>query len=140
MEVSVAAGGKFEEGESGGWANRFQSGAEPGREKKRFAKLSVEQQTRIVLHAGILRVALALSKMGVRGGAAISAESLPSGVLFRVTGIEDSPENAARFTKAKRLLERSLGKTIVLQVETASVKNDDLSAKADMPSPIFIVR
>src|SRR5260221_865835 len=140
LKSPVPPGWKFEEWESVAWAIRFQSGAEPGRENKRFAKLSVEQQTRIVLQAGVLRLAVALAKMGVCAGAAISAESLPSGVLFRVTGIEDSPENAARFTKAKRLLECSLGKTIVLQVETASVKKDDLSAKAEMPSPIFIVR
>jgi len=140
LKSPVPPGWNFEEWESVAWAIRFQSGAEPGRENRRFAKLSVEQQTRIVLQAGILRLALALCRMGVRGGAAISAESLPSGVLFHVTGIEDSPETAARFTKAKRLLERSLGKTIVLQAETASVKKDDLSAKAEMPSPIFIVR
>ena len=140
LKSPLPPGWSFADWENVAWAIRFQSGAEPGRENRRFAKLSVEQQARIVLQAGILRLALALSKMGVHAGAAISAESLPSGVLFRVTGIEDSPENAARFTKAKRLLERSLGKTIVMQAEVASAKKDDLSAKAEMPSPIFIVR
>ena len=122
------------------WAIRFQSGAEPGRENKRFAKLSIEQQSSIVLHAGILRVALALFKMGVQAGSAIHIESLPTGLLFHVTGIEDSPENAARFTKAKHLLERSAGKTILMQADPPLDKAGDQSAAPALISPIFVVR
>jgi CHAD domain-containing protein len=107
----------FAEWERAAWAIRFQTGAEPTQKNKRFSQLSPEQQAKIALLAGILRLAFAAQKSGVTAGRSLHIELLPQGLLLTVRGAEDSPKNAARFAEAKRLLERSLGKTILIQPE-----------------------
>ena len=107
----------FAEWERVAWAVRFQRGADPGSHKKRFALLPPDQQSRICLLAGILRLAIAAQKCGVMKSSALKIEPLPHALLLRLAGVEDSPRNAARFTEAKQLLERSIGKTILIQPE-----------------------
>jgi CHAD domain-containing protein len=107
----------FAEWERVAWAIRFQRGPGPELQHKRFSKLTAEQQARISLLAGILRLAIAMQKCGVTGARSIQLESLPQALLLHVAGVQDSPKNAARFTRAKLLLERSLGKTILIQPE-----------------------
>ena len=55
-------------------------------------------------------------------------------------GVEDNPENAARFAEAKRLLERSLGKTILIQVRTQFTGVAERKQNLDLPQTISIVR
>lgn len=105
----------FAEWERVAWCIRFQRGPEPATGNKRFARLSVEQQAAIRSLAGILRLAVAAQRSGAASGAAIKLESLSQGLLLRVDGVEETPEIAARFTEAKQLLERSIGKTILIQ-------------------------
>src|SRR5215467_8011679 len=108
------------EWERAAWAIRFQRGREPTQQNKRFSRLTAEQQARIVLLAGILRMAIAVQKAGVTRSSSLRLEPLPQGLLLQVRGVEDSPKNAARFTEAKHLLERSLGKTLLIQMEPGS--------------------
>lgn len=105
----------FAEWERVAWCIRFQRGPEPATGNKRFARLSVEQQAAIRPLAGILRLAVAAQRGGAASGAAIKMETLSQGLLLRVDGVEETPEVAARFTEAKQLLERSIGKTILIQ-------------------------
>jgi len=129
----------FAEWERMAWAIRFQRGTEPTQHNKRFSRLTAEQQSRIVPLAGILRVAIAAQKAGVTVSRSLRLEALPQGLLLHVVGVEDSPKNAARFTGAKRLLERSVGKTILIQPEpetnVATARNAELK-----PTSISIVR
>jgi CHAD domain-containing protein len=140
LKSPIPPGWTFAEWERAAWAIRFQRGAEPGPENKRFSQLSAEQQTGIVLLAGILRLAVALQKCGVSSGRAARIEILPQGLLLRVSGIEDSPENAARIAEARKLLERSLGKTILVQAELAPPEITAGAPKTVIPQPISIVR
>jgi CHAD domain-containing protein len=125
----------FVEWERVAWAIRFQSGAEPGPQQKRFSRLSPEQQTKICLHAGILRVAIAAQKCGVKSSSSLRIDDLPQGLLLHAGGAADSPKNAARFAEAKRLMERSLGKTILVQARPAT---DDPGQRQEMEPPITI--
>jgi len=105
----------FAEWERVAWSIRFQRGPEPGDGHKRFSKLSVEQQAAIRTLAGILRIAVAAQRSGVTCGGAIKLETLSQGLLLRAEGVKETPAIAARFAKAKRLLERCIGNTILIQ-------------------------
>jgi CHAD domain-containing protein len=140
LKSPVPPGWNFAEWERAAWAIRFQRGAPPGPENKRFSQLSAEQQTGTALLAGILRLSAAAQKCGVTSGTAARIEVLPQALLLRVSGVEDSPENAARFAEAKKLLERSLGKTILIQSEPAPAERLASGLKTAIPQPIAIVR
>jgi len=130
----------FVEWERLAWAIRFQSGAEPGPQQKRFSKLSAEQQAKICLHAGILRIAIAAQKCGVKSSSSLRIDDLPQGLLLHAGGAADSPKNAARFAEAKRLMERSLGKTILVQAEPQANEIARQRQKPETPIAISIVR
>jgi CHAD domain-containing protein len=140
LKSPLPPGWSFEEWECVAWAIRFQRSSDPSARNKRFSKLSAEQQARICLHAGILRLAVALQKCGVHSGAALHLENLPQGLLLHVAGVEDSPQNAARFAEAKRLLERSLAKTLLIQCEPDSPGLAERKQKPDLPKTISIVQ
>lgn len=105
----------FAEWERAAWTIRFQRGPEPTAGNKRFSALSIEQQIRIMTLAGIMRLAVAAQRSGVTSGAAIRIEALPQGLLLHLDGVEETPAIAARFAKAKHLLEVSIGKSILVQ-------------------------
>jgi exopolyphosphatase/pppGpp-phosphohydrolase len=140
LDSPVPPGWSFSEWERAAWAIRFQRGAEPGVRNKRFAQLAPEQQTKVYLLAGILRLAIAAQKCGVTKSSSLRLEVLPQGFLLHVAGVEDSPKNAARFTEAKQQLERSLGRTILIQAEPASGADENSKAELQSPVPISIVR
>jgi CHAD domain-containing protein len=140
LKSPLPPGWSFEEWECVAWAIRFQRSSDPSARHKRFSKLSAEQQARICLHAGILRMAVALQKCGVHSGRALHVENLPQGLLLHVVGVEDNPENDARFSEAKRLLERSLAKTILIQSEPEALALADRKQKLDLPKAIAIVQ
>lgn len=140
LEAPVPPGWSFAEWERAAWTIRFQRGAEPGSRNKRFSKLSAEQQSEILFLSGILRLAAALQKSGVTSGSSLRVETLPQGLLLRLVGVEDSPGNAARFAEAKKLLERNLGKTLLVQPDTVLAKITKEESKIASPQPISIVR
>jgi CHAD domain-containing protein len=105
----------FAEWERVAWTVRFQRGAEPAVGNKRFSGLSIEQQVKIRTLAGILRLAVAAQRSGVTSGAPVKISALPQGLLLHLEGVEETPEIAARFAKAKHLLEVSIGKSILVQ-------------------------
>ena len=128
----------FAEWERAAWAIRFQSGAEPTQENKRFSRMSPEQQAQIALLAGILRLALAAQKSGLTAGRSLHIEALPQGLLLTVGGAEDSPKNAARFAEAKRLLERCLGKTILVRLEPDASFTKSRTEVPQPPIPFIV--
>lgn len=140
LKSPVPPGWSFAEWERLAWAVRFQRGPEPAANHKRFSKLSAEQQAGICLLAGILRLALALQKCGVNAGYALRIDNLSQGLLLHVAGVEESPQNAARFAEAKRLLERSLAKTILIQAELEAFESSERKHKSEAPQLVSIVR
>ena len=140
LDSPLPPGWTYSEWERVAWAIRFQRGAEPGRQNQRFAQLAAEQQTTIYLLAGILRLAIAAQKCGVTRSSSLRIEILPQGFLLHVAGVEDSPKNAARFTKAKQQLERSLGKAILIQAEPTVDVGSTIKVELQPPVPISIVR
>ena len=128
----------FAEWERVAWCIRFQRGPEPGTGNKRFSRLSAEQQAAIRPLAGILRLAVAAQRSGAASGAAIKMETLSQTLLLHVDGVEETPEIAARFTEAKHLLERSIGKTILIQPTKAPEIN---TANEVVPlTPVVVLR
>jgi CHAD domain-containing protein len=140
LKSPVPPAWSFAEWERVAWAVRFQRGPEPSNGSKRFSKLSVEQQAGIALHAGILRLALAIQRAGITSGAALQLESLPQGLLLHIRGVEETPDNAASFAKAKRLLEHSLGKTILLHLDPDVQHNPSGAESLQTVPTIAIVR
>jgi CHAD domain-containing protein len=130
----------FAEWERTAWAVRFQRGPEPSTDKKRFSKLSVEQQAGIALHAGILRLALAVQRTGIGSGGALKLEGLPQGLLLHIRGVEENPDRAASFATAKKLLERSLGRSILVHLDPNAQKSQPETLPAPTIPAISIVR
>jgi len=140
LKSPVPPSWSFAEWERVAWAVRFQRGPEPSTDKKRFSRLSVEQQAAIALYAGILRLALAVERAGVSSGAAVRIESLTHGLLLHIRGLEETPDSAASFAKAKRLLERSLGKTILVHFDPDTQSKAPGTETAQTVPTIAIVR
>lgn len=109
----------FGEWERVAWSIRFERGPEPAIGNKRFSGLAIEQQMKIRTLAGILRLSLAAQRSGVSSGAAVKIEALPQGLLLHLDGVEETPAIAARFAKAKHLLEVSIGRSILVQPSKA---------------------
>jgi CHAD domain-containing protein len=132
LKSPVPPGWTFAEWERAAWAIRFQRGADPGAGNKRYSKLPAEQRTGISLHAGLLRLARGLQRCGLVSGRRLTIERLPQGLLLHVAGIEESPENAASLTEAKRLIERTLGSPILVQ----PVAGPDAGGNQEQESPL----
>jgi hypothetical protein len=67
-------------------------------------------------------------------------EALPQGFLLHIGGVEDTPKNTLRFAEAKRLLERSLRKTILIQPEPHHDPSAVRKTAFDSPVPISITQ
>jgi CHAD domain-containing protein len=138
LNTPVPPAWSFPEWERVAWSIRFQRGPDPSPANKRFSKLAIEQQFAISLLTGVLRIAVAAQRSGVRCGAAIKIEPLQQGLLLRVEGVEETPEVAARFAEAKRMLEHALGKTILVQPTNRSAI--DQARKAIVLPAIAMIR
>jgi CHAD domain-containing protein len=101
---------------------RYHRGAEPKPNRGRVAKLGEEQQKEVFMLAGVLRLGRALQKIGVSSLRGIRAENGPEAIVLTVPEIPDSPEVSARLAAAKHLLERGLGKAVLLRTAAASEK------------------
>ncbi|HKW63821.1 MAG TPA: CHAD domain-containing protein [Candidatus Acidoferrum sp.] len=129
-----------------GWSNeewemlamvvRYHRGAEPSKKKGSFAKLSVEQQTRVHALSGVLRLALALRKSGVESGAGLRAEKSAETIVLRVRGLMDDVDTAARLAAGKHLLEEYLGMPLILK---PVVKQGKVVALPTPPTPQFFM-
>ena len=129
-----------------GWSNeewellatvvRYHRGAEPSKKKGPFAELSTEQQNRVRALSGVLRLALALRKCGVESGAGLRAEKSAETIVFRVRGLTDDVETAARLAAGKHLLEEYLGMPLILK---PVLKQGKIVALPTPPTPQFFM-
>ncbi len=93
-------------------AIRYHRGAAPSAESGRFSRLEAAQQTKLLLIAGILRVARALRKAGMQPATKIKVESKPDTISISLEDFSESQPAPKTLIVAKRLLESALGKTI----------------------------
>jgi hypothetical protein len=99
---------------------RYHRGAEPARQRQ-FARLPADQQDRVRSLAGVLRLARGLHRCGVTTAGRIRVDGTGAYVRVRVSGVKDTPDNAAHLAAAKHLLEQSLGRPVL--IESAAVSS-----------------
>ncbi|MGA2097592.1 MAG: CHAD domain-containing protein [Candidatus Acidiferrum sp.] len=112
------------------WVVRYHRGPEP-KQKNGFAKLSEAQQTAVRALSGVLRLSRALRKCGIETTRGLGLENSADAMVFRVPGIPDTAEAAARLAAAKHLLESTLKKPLILK----AVPKPEASCIASEPSP-----
>jgi len=115
LELPVPPGWSHEEWELLATVVRYHRGAEPSKKSGPFSKLSAEQQNRVQVLTGVLRLALALRKCGVESGSGLRAEKSAETIVLRVGGLIDDLETAARLAAGKHLLEEYLGMPLILK-------------------------
>ena len=115
LGLAVPPGWTREEWELLAETVRYHRGAEPSAESGSFSKFSVDQQNKVRILAGVLRLARALRKCGVEGGAGIRAEKSPEAILLRMPGMTDDVDSAARLAAGKHLLEEYLKLPVILK-------------------------
>jgi CHAD domain-containing protein len=115
---------------------RYHRGAEPRAKSGFFSRFSAEQQNKVRVLAGVLRLARALRKCGVESGAEIHAEKSPDAVIVRIPGLADDVDTAARLAAGKHLLEEYLHLPLVVK---PAPKTDKVLTLAPRPAPEFSV-
>ena len=112
-------------------------GAEPAVRHRQFGRLSSEQQDRVRGLAGVLRLARVLQRCGVSVAAGVHVDATTAYVRLRVTGVEDTEENAARLAAAKHLLERYLRRPVL--VDSAKAMRSIHALRLAHSSPGFTI-
>ena len=115
IELPLPPGWNNEEWQLLATVVRYHRGAEPSKKGGPFSKLSSENQNRVRMLTGVLRLALALRKCGVESGAGLRAEKSAETIALRVRGLTDDLETAARLAAGKHLLEEYLGMPLILK-------------------------
>jgi CHAD domain-containing protein len=122
-------------------AVRYHRGAEPSTESGRFAKLEPAQQNKLLVIAGILRIARTLRKAGVNPGAKVRVEPKSDSAEIFVEGFLEGPASPKGLAAGKQMLESAAGKTIsfrgfeklapMLPLEFPAAKESPLSVASD---------
>ena len=122
------------------WVLRYHRGPEPKRKHRAFQELSPGSQRQILSLAGILRLARALRKSGLRTGVGIRPVVLSEVLSLHIPQLEASAASAARLAAAKHLLESALDRPLVLQrAEPARVVPLTVTpAQPEAPQPLAV--
>lgn len=115
-------------------AVRYHRGPAPTSESGRFAALEASQQARLLLLAGILRVARALRKMGVESNAKLHVESKAEQIAISIGGFLEAQPSPKSLIAGRQMLEAALGKNIsmhALESSTATLPLQFPSAKPE---------
>jgi len=115
LNLAVPPGWTFAEWELLGVIVRYHRGSEPKRKHHSFAALSEEQQTTVRAVAGVLRLARALRRSGVKSPVGFQLEKLKNAVILRIPELNDTLETAAQIAAAKHLLETALDLPMIVQ-------------------------
>jgi CHAD domain-containing protein len=90
---------------------RYHRGAEPRNAHRSFFRLPKKRQEVVRLLAGVLRLARALRRSGVRARPRLRTDTTATGVRLRVAGVVDTQRLAA----AKHLLDRDLRRPLFIE-------------------------
>jgi len=93
-------------------AIRYHRGAAPSADGGRFVKLEAAQQGKLLVVAGILRMARALRKAGVEAGAKIRVETNADSIVIFAEGFPEAQPVSKALVVGKHLLESAIGRTI----------------------------
>jgi len=94
---------------------RYHRGPVPNAESSRFAKLEPAQQTKLLLIAGILRVARALRKLAIEPRAKVRADVKPDRLELLIVGLSESQAAPKGLACGRQMLAAALGKDIVVR-------------------------
>jgi hypothetical protein len=97
------------------WIARFHRGPEPAEASGRFGSLLPERRERVLVLAGVIRLARALRRTSVSTDVALEAELSFDGIVLRAPGLADTGANAARVAAGKHLLEKVLGRVLLIK-------------------------
>jgi CHAD domain-containing protein len=125
QKLPLPPGWSMEEWDTLSCVVRYHRGAEPNVKSGPYSKLSAVHQDEVRVLAGILRLARALRKSGIENGSGFRAEKSPEALILRVPELPDDAHAAARFARAKHLLEQHLAVSLILK---AAVKADKVVA------------
>jgi CHAD domain-containing protein len=139
LSLTVPPGWSQAEWELLAWAVRYHRGPEPKKESGAFAKLSDEQQRNVTGLAGVLRLARALRKIGVRRCSGCRAEKSAEAIILRIPGLADDVETASRLAAGKHLLEVFLGQPLILKAAAEPEKRISVVPRAAEPAFISAV-
>jgi CHAD domain-containing protein len=132
--LPVPPGWNLREWELLGWIIRYHRGRQPKLKHGRYATLPDEKKQVVELLAGLLRLARSLKRCGVESAQGIFAELSAEAIFLHVPGWISTPENESELAKSRRLLERALGRTVVLLApegsESAHQPAEELEAQA----------
>jgi CHAD domain-containing protein len=99
---------------------RYHRGAEPAPRHRSFGQLSRERRNEVRGLAGIVRLARGLRRCGVTSAAGVRIDDTAAYVRLRVSGLQDTEDNAARLAAAKHLLEAYLRRPIMIEPTKAA--------------------
>ena len=94
---------------------RYHRGAAPSADSGKFAKLEGSQQTKLLVIAGILRIARALRKAGVEPGAKIRVETKSDSLGIFVEGFLEGAAIPKGLAIGKQMFESTAGRTITFR-------------------------
>jgi len=118
-------------------AIRYQRGAAPSAESRRFAKLEPAHQAKLLCIAGILRIARALRKAGIESGARVRVESSADFIALSIDGFTEGLTSPKGLIVGRQMLEGALGKSVTFRAleKTVTLPLEFPSAK---PEPVAI--
>jgi CHAD domain-containing protein len=115
---------------------RYHRGPAPSAENARFAELEPQQQAKLLLAAGTLRIARALRKMGVEPGAKLRAERKTDHLELLVAGFSEAQTAPKSLTVGRQMLEAAIGTAIVIRSLELAEPALPLQFPAAKPQPI----
>jgi CHAD domain-containing protein len=115
LKMAVPSGWTDEEWRLMASIVRYHRGSQPQAKHKGFAKLREEERARVVAGAGVLRLARMLRKCGVESASGLRVDKSVDALIVQVPGFVDSEETAVAIAAGKHLLERCLGRPLLLK-------------------------
>ncbi|HUI73578.1 MAG TPA: CHAD domain-containing protein [Candidatus Acidoferrum sp.] len=116
------------------FAVRYHRGAEPKADRGAISKMGAQQQVKIHLLAGLLRLARALRKAGMISSKGMRASASGEAIVLTAPNLQDTPEVSARLASAKHLLEKGLGKPLLIKAVPLVEKVVTLTKAPDEPA------
>jgi CHAD domain-containing protein len=131
LRLALPPGWSHEDWELLATTVRYHRGPEPRARSGLFSKLSAEQQSKVRVLAGILRLARALRKCSVVAGTGLRVEKSTDALVLRVPGLADDAETASRLAAGKHLLEEYLPLPLIVKTAAKPQKVVSLAARQD---------
>ncbi|HET9802879.1 MAG TPA: CHAD domain-containing protein [Candidatus Acidoferrum sp.] len=115
---------------------RYHRGQAPSAENARFAELEPTQQAKLLLAAGILRIARALRKMGAAPCAILRAERKTDHLELLVAGFSEAQTAPKGLAIGRQMLEAAIGTAMMIRSMELAVPALPLQFPAVKPQPV----